>query len=429
MSEEKEGRNAGLEGVSEKLPVLPVGDMVLFPDLVLPIDVKRPSSQRLVDDVLLTDQPLVVVAQKEKDKAKPGPADIFHTGTTASIIKLMKQTDGSYQVILRSMERVRLQDLEMRNGYWVARTEKILEDTTVDPEIEALVLNLRTEFERFVTLANLPSELGVVALNVERPIQLVYIVASNLNLSVLEQQTILELPDLRTALERTTFYLSRQLEKLELVQQIRDRVRAGMDKRQREYFLREQLRTIKGELGETEDQSPEIRELLVKLDDTDMPHEARTAAEKEIERLARMAPNSSEYTVSRNYLDWLLEMPWKASTADTIDVRQAAEILDQDHFDLEKVKRRILEYLAVLQLKQDMKGPILCFVGPPGVGKTSLGQSIARSMGRKFLRLSLGGLRDEAEIRGHRRTYVGGSARSHCAGSQEGGEQQPRLRS
>ncbi|NTU48062.1 MAG: endopeptidase La, partial [Syntrophobacteraceae bacterium] len=291
--------------------------------------------------------------------------------------------------------------------YWVADIEKLAEDKATGSEIEALVFNLRAQFEKFVGLANLPMELGMVALNVERPIQLAYIVAANLNLTVLEQQTLLELPDLGTTLERTTFYLTRQLEKLELVQQIRDRVKAGMDKRQREYFLREQLRTIKGELGEGDDRSPEIQELLVKLEEMEMPQEARAVAEKEIERMARMAPNSSEYTVSRNYLDWLLEMPWSVSTQDALDVRQAAEVLDQDHFDLEKVKKRILEYLAVLQLKQDMKGPILCFVGPPGVGKTSLGQSIARSLGRKFLRLSLGGLRDEAEIRGHRRTYVG----------------------
>lgn len=407
MPQETTDQTAKTDAIPERLPVLPVGDMVLFPDLVLPIDIKRASSQRLVDEVLMSDHLLAVVAQKDRDLPKPGPADLFETGTMASIIKLMKQTDGSYQIIVRSLERVRIRDLEMSNGYWVARVEALPEDRTVSAEIEALVLNLRTEFERFVGLANLPSELGLVALNVERPIQLVYIVASNLNLTVLEQQTILELPDLHTALERTTFYLARQLEKLELVQQIRERVKAGMDKRQREYFLREQLRAIKGELGETDDKSPEIQELLVKLDDTDMPQDARAAAEKEIERLARMAPSSSEYTVSRNYLDWLLEMPWSISTQDTIDVRQAAEVLDEDHFNLEKVKRRVLEYLAVLQLKQDLKGPILCFVGPPGVGKTSLGQSIARSMGRKFVRLSLGGLRDEAEIRGHRRTYVG----------------------
>lgn len=407
MEQELPGKVDTAESVQERLPVLPVGDMVLFPYLVMPIDIKRPASQKLVDDALMSDHLLVVVAQKQRDLDKPGPGDLFEVGTLANVMKLMKQTDGSYQIIVRSLQRVRLNHLETVNGYWVANVEKLDEDKSGGAEIEALVFNLRTQFEKFVELANLPAELGVVALNVERPIQLAYIVASNLNLTVLEQQTLLELPDLGTTLERTTFYLTRQIEKLELVRQIRDRVRAGMDKRQREYFLREQLRTIKGELGESDERNPDIQELLVKLEEMEMPQEARVAAEKEIERMARMAPNSSEYTVSRNYLDWLLEMPWSISTRDTLDVRQAAEVLDQDHFDLEKVKKRILEYLAVLQLKQDMKGPILCFVGPPGVGKTSLGQSIARSLGRKFLRLSLGGLRDEAEIRGHRRTYVG----------------------
>lgn len=407
MEQELPGKVDTAESVQERLPVLPVGDMVLFPYLVMPIDIKRPASQKLVDDALMSDHLLVVVAQKQRDLDKPGPGDLFEVGTLANVMKLMKQTDGSYQIIVRSLQRVRLNHLETVNGYWVANVEKLDEDKSGGAEIEALVFNLRTQFEKFVELANLPAELGVVALNVERPIQLAYIVASNLNLTVLEQQTLLELPDLGTTLERTTFYLARQIEKLELVRQIRDRVRAGMDKRQREYFLREQLRTIKGELGESDERNPDIQELLVKLEEMEMPQEARVAAEKEIERMARMAPNSSEYTVSRNYLDWLLEMPWSISTRDTLDVRQAAEVLDQDHFDLEKVKKRVLEYLAVLQLKQDMKGPILCFVGPPGVGKTSLGQSIARSLGRKFLRLSLGGLRDEAEIRGHRRTYVG----------------------
>ncbi len=407
MDQELPSKVDPVDDLQERLPVLPVGDMVLFPDLVMPIDIKRPASQRLVDDVLMSDHLLVVTAQKQRDLDKPGPGDLFEVGTLANIMKLMKQTDGSYQIIVRSLQRVRLNNFETVNGYWVAHVERLEEDRSGGVEIEAMVFNLRTQFEKFVELANLPAELGVVALNVERPIQLAYIVASNLNLTVLEQQTLLELPDLGTTLERTTFYLTRQIEKLELVRQIRDRVRAGMDKRQREYFLREQLRTIKGELGEGDERNPDIQELLVRLEEMEMPQEAKAAAEKEIERMARMAPNSSEYTVSRNYLDWLLEMPWSASTQDTLDVRQAAEVLDQDHFDLEKVKKRILEYLAVLQLKQDMKGPILCFVGPPGVGKTSLGQSIARSLGRKFLRLSLGGLRDEAEIRGHRRTYVG----------------------
>jgi ATP-dependent Lon protease len=270
-----------------------------------------------------------------------------------------------------------------------------------------MVLNVGKQFERYVRLAGLSNEVLIALHNAERPMRAAYLVAAHLALSVAERQTILEIPDAATALERVTFYLTRSVERLELGQEIQERVKAGMDRKQREFYLREQLRAIKRELGEADAASLELQELALKLDEAEMPQEARSAAEKELERLGRMSPASAEYSVSRNYLDWLIEVPWSTGTTDNLDVRQAAGILDEDHFNLEKVKRRILEYLAVLQLKRKMKGPILCFVGPPGVGKTSLGQSIARSLGRKFVRISLGGMRDEAEIRGHRRTYVG----------------------
>jgi ATP-dependent Lon protease len=408
MHQENSGINEIKERIPEKLPVLPLRSMVLYPDLVVPIQVTRARPRRLIDEILMTDDRLmVVVAQRHKDLETPRPEDCYDVGTVAHVMKSIKQPDGTYQILVRAREKVRLRAFEPKDGYWDAHIDVIEEVEGTSPEIEAMVFNLRMQFEKLVGLTSLPSELTMVALNAERPIQLVYIVAVNLELTVKEKQTILELPDLHTALERTTYYLTRQLEKLELSQQIQDRVKAGMDKRQREYYLREQLQAIKRELGEGEHQNPEIQELRTRLDDREMPEEARKAAEKELEKLERIAPSSPEYTVSRNYLDWLLEVPWSESTQDKLDVRQAAQILDEDHFDLEKVKKRILEYLAVLQLKKDMKGPILCFVGPPGVGKTSLGQSIARSLGRKFLRISLGGMRDEAEIRGHRRTYIG----------------------
>ncbi len=395
------------EEYSSRLPVLPLRNMIIYPGLILPLHVVRPKSRRLIDEVMGADQRVAAVAQHDKQVEIPGPADLYEVGTVIKILKLMKQPDGSYQIIVRGGHRVRLRDFEPRGEYWDADIEVLPEDRTSNEEIEAMLVNLRDHFDRLVELAGLPAELSVVALNTERPMQLVHVVAANLSLTVAEGQTLLEIPDALTALERAAFYVTRQLERLELVQQIQGRVKAGMDKRQREYFLREQLHAIQRELGESGDGNPEIQELRVRLDDLGLPQEARQTAEKEIERLARMSPASAEYTVSRNYLDWLLELPWNVATEDTLDIRQAAKILDEDHFDLEKVKRRILEYLAVLQLKRDVKGPILCFVGPPGVGKTSLGQSIARSLGRKFLRISLGGLRDEAEIRGHRRTYVG----------------------
>jgi len=396
------------EELPERLPVLPLRNTVLYPELSMPLQVEREKSRKLVDDVLKENGLMVAVAQRDKTVDDPRPEDVYDIGTIANVAKMLKQPDGSYQLIARAGAKVRVRDFQKKkDGYWEASIEVLEQDEHTSPEVEAMTMNLRKQFERLIELAGLSADLSIAALNVDRPIQLVYLVAINLSLSVAERQTILELPDLATALERTTFYLARQVERLELGNRIQERVRAGMDKRQREYYLREQLRAIQRELGETQDQNPEVQELMIKLEDMEMPQEARQAAEKELDRLSRISPMAAEYTVTRNYLDWLLGLPWSDLTEDHLDVRKAAQILDEDHFDLEKVKRRILEYLAVLQLKKDIKGPILCFVGPPGVGKTSLGQSIARSLGRKFLRVSLGGLRDEAEIRGHRRTYVG----------------------
>lgn len=390
-----------------RLPVLPLRNMVLYPHVTIPVTINRENSQKLVNQALSGERLIAAVAQRDRKIDRPGPVDLYDIGTVCQVLKSTKQIGGSYEILLRGVERVRLRSFEKRDDHLTAAVEALLDDQKTSPEIEAMALNLRKQFEKLVELSNLSDELIVAALNAEHPAHLVYLVAANIALTTAERQTLLEIPDNHTALELVTLYITRQVERLELGRQIQARIKAGMDKRQREYFLREQLRAIQRELGEADDRNPEVVELSVKLDDLEMPEEARQAAEKEIERLARMSPASAEYNVSRNYLDWLLEMPWSTQTEDSLNIRQAAEILDQDHFDLAKVKKRILEYLAVLQLKKDIKGPILCFVGPPGVGKTSLGQSIARSLGRKFLRISLGGLRDEAEIRGHRRTYVG----------------------
>ncbi|MDY0040252.1 MAG: LON peptidase substrate-binding domain-containing protein, partial [Desulforhabdus sp.] len=394
MKEVTAAAERSLEPSPERLPVLALRNMVLYPELTVPLVVERESSIKLVDDVRIDNGLMVVAAQRDRQVEQPGPNDLFDVATIAGVVKVTKQPDGSYQILVRAGQRVKLSDFQKSDNYWTARIAVLPEDEQTSPEIEAMAANLRTQFQRLVELANLPNELSIVALNVDRPAHLVYMVAANLTLTIGERQTLLEIPDIATALERVTFYLTRQLERLELGHQIQEKVKAGMDKRQREYFLREQLRAIQRELGEEDGKSSEITELSLKLEELDMPQEARQAAEKEVERLARMSPASAEYNVARNYLDWFLEMPWSTYTEDSLDIRLAAEILDKDHFDLEKVKRRILEYLAVLQLKKDIKGPILCFVGPPGVGKTSLGQSIARSMGRKFLRISLGGLRD-----------------------------------
>ena len=407
MTVEIEGDQVGTGGAPEWLPVVILPGIVLYPGLIASFAVDRVDAQKVIDRVFRNEGDLILLAQRDSRVQDPSPSDGFEIGTISDIMRVTRQPDESYLVMARGIDRVRVKETVHRAEGWEARYEVLPEDAATNPEIEAMVLNLRRQFEKFVKAAGLSSELVIAALNIDAPLRLAYTVAAQLALSVTERQTVLEIPDSNLALERVTFYLTRQLERLELGQEIQERIKSLMDKRQREYFLREQLQAIKRELGESGDGSSEVQELMDRLDQMDMPQEARKAAEKELERLERIPPASAEYTVSRNYLDWLLEVPWSVSTPDNLDVRQAGEILDEDHFDLEKVKRRILEHLAVLQLKKEMKGPILCFVGPPGVGKTSLGQSIARSLGRRFIRISLGGMRDEAEIRGHRRTYVG----------------------
>ncbi len=390
-----------------RFPVLPLAEIVLYPGLVVPVRVATASGRRVVDLASRGAQMVVALAQRNVRSEDPGPSDCYDVGTVARLGRVMRQLDDSYEVTLHGLAKVRVRDPLALDGRWEARVEAVPEDEVAGVEVEAMVLNIGRQFERYVRLAGLSNEALIAVRNADRPMRVAYLVAAFLILTVPERQTVLEIPDAATVLERVTFYLTRTLERLELGQEIQERVKAGMDRKQREYFLREQLQAIKRELGEADAAGLDLQELALRVDETSMPQEARKAAEKELERLGRMSPASAEYTVSRNYLDWLLEVPWSTGTTDNLNVHQAAQILDEDHFNLERVKRRILEYLAVLQLKKEMKGPILCFVGPPGVGKTSLGQSIARSLGRKFVRISLGGMRDEAEIRGHRRTYVG----------------------
>ncbi len=393
--------------IPEQLPVLPLHRGVLFPELTLPLMVSRPEHIKLVDDALVKDRVLVAVAQRDEKVEKPALMDLYRMGVAVFIVKMMRSPEGHYHLLVRTSKKVRLLETIQEEPYLVARVETIEEIVETGKEIEAMVLNIRNLFQRVVELTNMPPELAMVAANVEGPYPLIYLVASNLDLKLAEAQEILETLETRTVLDKLTIRLNEILETLELSQEIQKKVKDGMDKTQRDYMLREQLKAIQKELGEGDERTVEIDELKNRLAETDMPEEVKKVAGKELDRLSRMPPAAAEYTVSRTYLDWLLELPWEASTEDTLDIIAAQETLDADHYDLEKVKKRIVEYLAVRKLKQDMKGPILCFVGPPGVGKTSLGQSIARTLGRKFIRLSLGGVRDEAEIRGHRRTYVG----------------------
>ncbi len=315
--------------------------------------------------------------------------------------------DGFYPVLISATPKIRLLEYTARTPYLKARIELIEMKAESDQEIEALILNIRRQFKKLAKLAQLPPEVPLTIMALEDPFHVGYLVTSQLNLSIEQEQEILEIEDLKTVLRRTTTDLNKRLETVEMSQSIQKAVKDDMDEKQREFFLRQQLKAIRKELGEDEDTNVELEELKKKLSETAMDAETRKVAEKELNRLAKIHPSSPEHTVSRNYLEWIMDLPWQVSTTDSLDLEKAQKNLDEDHYGLEKIKKRIIEFLAIRKLKQDMHGPILCFVGPPGVGKTSLGQSIARTMGRKFVRISLGGVRDEAEIRGHRRTYIG----------------------
>jgi len=394
--------------VPNELSILPLRGTVLFPDLILPIMVGRKKSVKLIDDAMDSDRIIGIITQKRSETEDPRESDLYSVGVAALILRMIREMDGSQRVIVQGISRIKMKEYIQREPYFKARTETIEEGLVQGVEIEALMMNLKNLFQRAVELAPyLTAELGTMVNNVKSPPILADLIASNLNLSTPEKQGILETLDVRERLTKVHLFLNKEVQVLELGNKIQSQVKEDMDRTQREYYLREQLKAIKKELGELDEHSTEIKDLRERIKKAKMPPEALAAAEKELDRLAKIPPASAEYTVARTYLDWLVELPWSETTGDNLDIDNAQKILDEDHYDLEKVKKRILEYLAVRKLKADMKGPILCFVGPPGVGKTSLGRSIARTMGRKFIRISLGGVRDEAEIRGHRRTYVG----------------------
>ncbi|RMF85192.1 MAG: AAA family ATPase, partial [Nitrospinota bacterium] len=416
----------GKPALPTELPILPVRGTVLYPSLTIPLLVGRQESIQLVKEALASDRLIGVVALRDAQIERPVVTDLYQIGTAAMITKMTQLPNGSLSILVQGLARIRITDFSQTTPYFRALIEEIHEEIHTDREIEALSLNIKNLFQKVVELApNLAPELGVTILNIDHPGLLTDLVASALNISVAEKQEILETIDLRKRMERVTVLLNREYETLELSSKIQQQVKEEMEKTHREYYLREQLKAIQKELGESDEHSAEIQELRRRLAETDMPEEARQAAERELDRLSRMSPAAAEYTVSRTYLDWLLDLPWSKSTPDTLDIEAARRVLDEDHFDLEKVKTRILEYLAVRKLKPDMKGPILCFAGPPGVGKTSLGRSIARALGRKFVRISLGGVRDEAEIRGHRRTYIGALPGRIIQGLRKAGSNNP----
>jgi ATP-dependent Lon protease len=412
--------------VPNELPVLPLRGTVLYPDLILPIMVGRKKSVKLIDDAMDGDRIIGIITQKRSEIEDPKESDLFSVGVAALILRMIRELDGSQRVIVQGVSRIKVKEYSQKDPYFKVRCDTLEENFLPGVEIDALVMNLRNLFQRAVELAPyLTAELGTMVNNIKSAAILSDLIASNLNISTAEKQAILETFDVRERLTKVHLHLNKEIQVLELGNKIQSQVKEDMDRTQREYYLREQMKAIKKELGELDEHSTEIKELRDKIKKAKMPPDALAASEKELDRLAKIPPASAEYTVARTYLDWLVELPWSETTEDNLDIDNAQKTLDEDHYDLEKVKKRILEYLAVRKLKANMKGPILCFVGPPGVGKTSLGKSIARTMGRKFMRISLGGVRDEAEIRGHRRTYVGALPGRIIQGIKKSGSNNP----
>lgn len=391
------------------LPVLPLRNTVVFPQQILPLSVGREKSIKLIEKSKEGSKFIVLVAQQDGKVDDPGTKDLYHWGTIAIIMKVFKMPDRTQSVMVQGISRARIINYSQTEPFLKALVQPQIEKQVEGVDIEALIGNLKGLFQKVVGLAPyLTPEHAMFVANTDEPGRLADIITWNLNISTPEKQSILEFVDIKARLEKVTYLLTKELQILELSSKIQSEVQGEINKTQREYYLREQLRAIKKELGEDQDErTAEINELRHRIKEAKMPEEVEKVAEKELDRLSKMPPAAAEYTVSRTYLDWLIELPWSNSTADNMDVKAAQKVLDEDHYGLKKVKNRIIEYLAVRKLKNDMKGPILCFVGPPGVGKTSLGKSIARALGRKFVRNSLGGVRDEAEIRGHRRTYIG----------------------
>lgn len=396
----------------QALPILALRNTVLFPGVVLPITVGRDASLNLVKDAYAGDRLIGVIAQRDAEVEAPGPDDLYRIGTAATILKLIKMPDGSVSIVIQGKRRFELKEVTQREPYLRAHVEALPEErpSSDDLELAARVRSIKELAVQIVHLApNLPSEAAYAIQNIDSPSFLIHFIASNLQIDVAKKQELLETGPILERANLVLKYLEQELKVLQITEEIRSKVKTDVDQQQREYLLRQQMKAIQEELGETEGgfaEAEELRERLAARGE-EIPEHARQAAEKEISKLARTNPASPEYGVTRNYVETILDLPWNRTSEDRLDIGHAREVLEEDHYGLEDVKRRILEYLAVLKLKGDMKAPILCFVGPPGVGKTSLGKSIARALGRKFVRVSLGGVRDEAEIRGHRRTYVG----------------------
>jgi ATP-dependent Lon protease len=394
----------------ETLPLLPVKDIVVFPFMVLPLFVSREKSIKSLEEALSKDRLIFLVAQKNISEEEPSPKDLYRVGTVALIMKMLKLSDGKIKILVQGLSKASIKETLQTVPYHLVRIENIKDPfvTEITLETEALMRNVREQLERIVSYGKfLSPDLMFVLESVDDPGRLADLVASNLDFTVEKAQEILEILEPIERLKVLSEVLGKEVQVLTMQAKIQSQAKDEITKTQREYFLREQMRAIRSELGEGDERTEEFKELRKKIKKAKMPKEVEKEAYRELDRLEQMHPDAAEASMVRTYIDWLADMPWSESTVDNLDLRKAKNVLDEDHYDLEKVKERILEFLSVHKLKKKMKGPILCFIGPPGVGKTSLGRSIARALGRKFVRISLGGIRDEAEIRGHRRTYVG----------------------
>lgn len=420
----KEEEQRSLE-IPDRLPILPLRGLVVYPMTAVPIRIGQPRSVRLVDDVVVGKRLIGLVSSKDPELPEPGPDDVHRVGTIAIVHRLFKAPDETIALIVQGLQRIRIEEFVATEPYLAARVQPIPETLEETIEVKALQRSVVDTFRRLTELLPaVPEELMLMALNVENPLQLVYAIATHVRIGLEDAQRLLELDGTREKLHLLLALLTKELEVVELGRKIQSEAQSEVEKAQREYFLREQLKAIQRELGEASEQQMEVEEFRRKIEEAGMPEEAEKEARRELDRLSKLPTAAAEYSVIRTYLDWLVNLPWNVETEDNLDIAHARKVLDEDHYDLDEIKERILEYLAVRKLKDERKeerekeevtdqirrereGVILCFVGPPGTGKTSLGQSIARALGREFIRQSLGGMRDEAEIRGHRRTYIG----------------------